>query len=188
MSWRERGPPAVPDLVGVRPHFGSALGLTDARYCLGPDSLQSLVCLHLHPSGERLLGGREVNSAATSRTKGTDMKFHNPWIDPRIVQATPEAAQVYLHTHGWKLIGPAANPALLLYERPENGDNTASVLVPVQLDQGSMLQRMIDLVADLARHENRWAVDVLRDILLQPGASTGANGPTVAKAIEPAPK
>lgn len=115
------------------------------------------------------------------------MKFRNPWIDPRIVQARPEAAQAYLRTHGWKLLGPAANPMLLLFEGPGDGTDAPAVLVPVQLDDGPMLQRMIDLVADLARFEDRWAVDVLRDILQQP-AESATNGPGVPAKSEPAPR
>jgi len=116
------------------------------------------------------------------------MKFHNPWIDPRIVQATPEAAQDYLVHHGWKLVGPAANPLVLLFERVENGEATPAVLVPRQLDEGPMLQRMIDLVADLARFEERWAVDVLQDILAPTANAKGTNGPGVTRPVEAAPK
>ena len=116
------------------------------------------------------------------------MKFRNPWIDPRIVQLGPEAAQAYLLAHGWKLLGPAANPALLMFAQPGDGEDTPTVLVPVELEEGPMLQRMIDLVADLARFENRWAVDVLSDMLRQPVAAAPANGPTVTTKAEPAPK
>ena len=116
------------------------------------------------------------------------MKFRNPWIDPRIVQLEPEAAQAYLLAHGWKLLGPAANPALLMFAQPGDGEDTPTVLVPVELDEGPMLQRMIDLVADLAHFEDRWAVDVLHDILRHPADSVAANGPAVPTMAEPAPK
>ena len=116
------------------------------------------------------------------------MKFRNPWIDPRIVQATPDAAEAYLLEHGWQRVGSAANPDLLMFEGPENGEETRTVLVPVQLDEGPMLQRMIDLIAELASFEDRWAVDVLRDILAQPAKGTPSNGPSVSRAVEPAPK
>jgi hypothetical protein len=112
------------------------------------------------------------------------MKFRNPWIDPRIVEAKPEAAQGYLLDRGWKLVGPAANPVLLMYEAPGNGEDTPPVLVPLHLDEGPMLQRMIDLVAELAHREGRWAVDVLRDILAQPIASHAANGPAAVRSQE----
>ncbi len=116
------------------------------------------------------------------------MKFLNRWIDPRISQVRPEAAQSYLLSHGWKLVGPALNPLMLLFEGPENGEDTPSVLLPLQLDEGPMLQRMIDLVADLSRFEDRWAVEVLSDILRQPAGLVPANGPAVPLSAEPSPK
>jgi hypothetical protein len=115
------------------------------------------------------------------------MKFRNPWIDPRIVQARPEDAQAYLTRHGWKLIGPASDPELLRYEI-EGNENTPTLFVPVRTGSGPALQWMIDLVADLAHFENRWAVDVLHDILRQPTDSAAANGPTVPTKAETAPR
>jgi hypothetical protein len=115
------------------------------------------------------------------------MKFHKPWIAPRIIQARPEDAQAYLTRHGWKLVGPATDPNLLRYEI--EGDETApTVFVPIRVGSGPALQWMIDVVADLARFEDRWAVDVLHDILRQPTDSPAANGPAVPAKAEPAPK
>jgi hypothetical protein len=115
------------------------------------------------------------------------MKFRNPWIDPRIVQVRPAEAKTYLLRRGWKALGPANNPLLEMFEGPGEGDNTPSVLVPLELDQGPMLQRMIDLVSDLAHFEDRWAVDVLNDILHQPNAeSVPAMGTNVPEKAEPA--
>lgn len=116
------------------------------------------------------------------------VKFHNRWIDPRITQVRPEAAQAYLLSHGWKLFGPAVNPLMLIFDAPGEGDDLPSVLLPLKMDEGSLLQRMIDLVADLSRFEDRWAVDVLSDILRQPSESVPANRPGVPLSIEPAPK
>lgn len=115
------------------------------------------------------------------------MKFRNPWIDPRIVEVRPEAAQAYLLAHGWQPLGPSTNPVLLMFDGPGDGEDVPTVLAPVKVDEGPMLQRMIELVADLARFEGRWAVDVLRDILQQP-AQAAANGPGVPTNAEPAPK
>jgi hypothetical protein len=116
------------------------------------------------------------------------MTFHrNPWIDPRVVQMRPEDAKAYLLRHGWKLLGPAANSSLLVFERSREGKDTSAVLLPQQLDDGPMLQRMIDLVADLARFEERWAGAVLHDILQQATAEpVSSNGPSLPTATEPA--
>jgi hypothetical protein len=113
------------------------------------------------------------------------MKFHNPWIDPRIAQLPPEAVEAYLLARGWKRVGPAANSALLLFEVAGPAGEPLTVLLPRQVTDGASLQRMIDVVADLARHEDRWAVEVLSDILRQRPASA-ANGPAAPAQVEPA--
>ena len=110
------------------------------------------------------------------------MKFRNPWIDPRIEQLGSAAAKAYLVRHGWKSLGPASNPILEMFEGPGLGEETQSVLVPLKTDHGPMLQRMIDLVGDLARFENRWAVDVLND-MLEPAGSAPINGPTAEQRV-----
>src|SRR5205085_10031601 len=63
-----------------------------------------------HPVGERLLRGGRTLHPATYPGKERTMKFRNPWIDPRIVQARPESARAYLLCHGWKSPGPAVKP------------------------------------------------------------------------------
>jgi hypothetical protein len=98
------------------------------------------------------------------------MKFRNPWIDPRIVQLRPEEVQAYLTQHGWKPVGPAENPDLLRYEVEANAE-APTLFVPVRVDSGPALQWLIDLVADLARFEDRWAVAVLQDLFSQPAGS-----------------
>jgi hypothetical protein len=115
------------------------------------------------------------------------MKFRNPWIDPRIAQARPEDAQAYLTSRGWKLVGPATNPELLRYEI-EGNENAPTMFVPIRVGSGPALQWMIDLVADLAHFEDRWAADVLHDILRQPADGAPANGPAVPKTAEAAPR
>ena len=104
------------------------------------------------------------------------MKFRNPWIDPRVTQLRPEAVEAYLLAHGWKLVGPAANPAMLLFERPGPADAPLTVLLPREVSDGASMQRMIDVVAELARSEGRWAVEVVSDLLRQPaGDPNGAS-------------
>jgi hypothetical protein len=112
------------------------------------------------------------------------MNFHNPWIDPRIVHLYPSVARAYLARHGWKSLGPAANPILDIFEGPGEGDDTPSVLVPLETDQGPMLQRMIELVGDMARFEDRFAVDVLNE-MLQPSGGSPVNGPAIHQPEKP---
>ncbi len=113
------------------------------------------------------------------------MTFRNPWIDPRVAHLPPEAVEAYLLAHGWKRVGPAANPALILFEIAGAGEGSLTVLLPRQVTDGASVQRMIDVVADLARHEDRWAVDVLSDMLRQHPAPA-VNGPAAQAQVEPA--
>jgi hypothetical protein len=109
------------------------------------------------------------------------MKFRNPWVDPRILQVRPADAEAYLLRRGWKPLGPtAANPDLLLFDGPGEGEGNPILSVPVLMDQGPDFQRMIDLVTELALFENRYAGDVLNDILQQaacgqPASPNGAD-------------
>jgi hypothetical protein len=116
------------------------------------------------------------------------MKFRNPWIDPRILQLRPEAVQAYLLSHGWEYLGPAMVPELLMFDTPEPRGEKPNVLLPLKLDDGALVQRMIELVGDVAVHEDRWAVEVLDEMLRQPVDSAASNGPATPKQAEPARK
>jgi hypothetical protein len=70
-----------------------------------------------------------------------------------------------------------------MFEQPDAGEDTRFGLVPLVSDQGPTLQRMIDLMCELAGLEDRWAADVLTD-MLQPSSTTPANGPAVDEPAE----
>jgi hypothetical protein len=115
------------------------------------------------------------------------MKFRNPWIDPRIVQVRPAAAQAYLRQRGWKPL-TTGQPNLLRFEGPPGKDGSPTVQVPL-LEQGrDYPQRVIELITDLALAEERYAVEVLDDILRQPQADPPApvHGTTPSTPPEPA--
>ena len=96
------------------------------------------------------------------------MKFRNPWIDPRILQVRPADAATYLRRHGWKPLGPApTNSDLMLFDGPGEGEVNPLLPVPVHMDQGADVQRMIEVITELALFEGRYAGDVLTDILQQ---------------------
>jgi hypothetical protein len=107
------------------------------------------------------------------------MKFRNPWIDPRIARVCPDDARAYLLGRGWKSLGLADNPIMEVFEAPGGGEEMPTVLLPLQVDQGPMLQRMIDVIGELARVEDRWAVDVLNDVL-----QGSPNGPANGSGLE----
>ena len=116
------------------------------------------------------------------------MKFRNPWIDPRILQVRPEAVRAYLLAHGWEYLGPAVMPDMLMFDTPQPRDDKPNVILPLKLEHGSQVQRLIELIAEVALYEDRYAGDVLTDMLRQPVESVPANGPGVPFPIEPAPK
>jgi hypothetical protein len=116
------------------------------------------------------------------------MKFRNPWIDPRILQVRPEAVQTYLLSHGWLYLGPALMPDMLMFDTPQPRDDKPNVILPLQLEHGSQVQRLIELIAEVALYEDRYAGDVLTDMLRQPIEPLAVNELGVSLPIEPTPK
>jgi hypothetical protein len=117
------------------------------------------------------------------------MKFRNPWIDPRVTRLRPEDVQAYLTRHGWRPAGPAGDPHLLRFERADGPEDGQTLFVPAEVRPGSLLERMIESVAELARYQDRWAVDVLADILRQPASeSLPPSGATAPSPPQPAPR
>lgn len=116
------------------------------------------------------------------------MKFRNPWIDPRILQVRPEAVRAYLLSHRWLYLGPADMPDMLMFDTPQPRDDKPNVILPLKLGHGSQVQRLIELISEVALYEDRYAGDVLTDMLRQPVESVPAEGPVVPLLIEPTPK
>ncbi len=113
------------------------------------------------------------------------MKFNNPWIDPRILDVRPEAARAYLRAHGWEELGPAAIPGLILYDSPTPRGDKPNVLLPTALDHPYQIQRLVELVTEVALYEGRYAVDVLDEIVEQPVNGASANGAPASAQAEP---
>jgi hypothetical protein len=110
------------------------------------------------------------------------MTFHNPWIDPRVVEVTSAAARAYLERTGWKLLPEEGT--MLHFEGPPGGGEGPTVWVPVNAQARDYTQRVIELITDLAIAEGRYAVEILNDILRQSAEPRHANGPTVAAKAE----
>lgn len=109
------------------------------------------------------------------------MMFRNPWIDPRVLKVMPSDAEAYLADHGWQRLKTTTS-GVIPFKRPSEG---TIVNLPIAPDEVDYPQRVIDLVAALAFAEDRWAVDVLADILHANNAATGGNG-SAAKSMETA--
>jgi hypothetical protein len=111
------------------------------------------------------------------------MTFSNPWIDPRILQVNPEAVRAYLLSHGWEDLGPATMPGLEMFDTPLPRGDRANVLLPTSLEHPYQIQRLVELVTEVALYERRFAGEVLNDLLATSANGTEGNGsPTSAKA------
>jgi hypothetical protein len=113
------------------------------------------------------------------------------WVDPRIQSVRVADVKHYLLRHHWK-IKPYPRPELLVFEGPldDNGQPIIQVL-PSEEHFVDYQQRLLELISSLAVIEDRYAVDVLNDILRQPvdgqpaGNGPGRSGAT--KRSKPAP-
>ena|SRR5436190_9456514 len=111
------------------------------------------------------------------------MKFKNPWIDPRIAQARAGAARTYLLEHGWE---PAETPSNTLFPfHPARKPDGPFVYVPMIPDPIWQLERMIELVGDIALAEGRYAGEVLNEILALPENNGAANGAVAEASARP---
>jgi hypothetical protein len=113
------------------------------------------------------------------------MKFRNPWVDPRVLQLKATDAEAYLANHGWKPMTPYSTN-VTAYSRSGDAADGPIVYVPTRYEAIEYPQRMIELVAALAFAEDRWAVDVLSDILQAKNAPTPINGTAAQQATETA--
>ena len=96
------------------------------------------------------------------------MTFHDPSIDPRILELPIlKAVRAYLLRNDWEYLGPAAVPDMLMFDTPDPRGDKPNVLLPLKLERPEQVQRMVELVGDVAQYERRWAVDVLADMLRQ---------------------
>jgi hypothetical protein len=88
-----------------------------------------------------------------------------PWIDPRIFAVRVAQVESYLLRHGWKR-RPSPRPQLLFFEGPQ-ADDGEPILQPVpSAERGSdYVQRIVEVITNLALIEDRYAVEVLNEIL-----------------------
>src|SRR5471030_2123203 len=92
----------------------------------------------------------------------------NPWIDPRVEKLRIAQIERYLRRNGWKESNLKATPMRAFRDSQLNG-----VFLP-GVDDDAFLRYAIDAVEGLARAENRFAGDVLTDLLSQSAADAEA--------------
>lgn len=117
-----------------------------------------------------------------------DRAMHQRWIDPRLRTVRIADIQAYLLRKGWQPV-PPDRPGVLVFQEPTvDEDGPLYQFVPDTEQRRDYVARIYELLAALGEIENRYAGDVLTDILRQPVESAPANGPGVSLTAEPAPK
>ncbi|MCI0455506.1 MAG: hypothetical protein L0Z62_00835 [Gemmataceae bacterium] len=112
-----------------------------------------------------------------------------PWVDPRVKFVKVAALKAYLLRQKWEEVA-SPRSQMLLFKGPVGDDGEPIIQAVPSAERGSdYTQRVIDLITNLAVIEDRYAVEVLNDILqgehedghAQPGSSTAKGLPSTAR-------
>ncbi len=111
-------------------------------------------------------------------------KFRDPWIDRRVLHIRSAAALDYMSRHGWVPV-PGPNPNFQMFAGPTaEGGQRITQPVPLFENTGEYVQRMIELITNVAILEDRAAAEVLDEMLSSTAPSL--NGAARNKASDPA--
>ena len=100
----------------------------------------------------------------------------NPWVDPRVEKVLMFHLETYLRRKGWKEGKSKVSPMRAFRDSQQNG-----VFLP-GVEDDEFLRYAIDAVTELARAEDRYAGDVLTDLLSQSTSDVAAKTTTPAVA------
>lgn len=92
------------------------------------------------------------------------IQFRNPWVDPRVTGVRPADLEAYLHDHGWQEASSAIPGVKRFLSEPRDATREA-VLVPEAVDDGQLLNLLVECLGTVAAWEGRYAGDVLNDLL-----------------------
>ena len=117
-----------------------------------------------------------------------DRQVHHWWVDPRIHLVRVADIRAYLLRREWKEV-PPDRPGVLVFEEPVvSEDGPLYQWIPDSEQRREYFQAVYELLAALGEIEERYAGDVLTDILDSSTArALSANGPqasTQAEAIQ----
>jgi hypothetical protein len=112
---------------------------------------------------------------------------HRRWIDPRLYSIRTANVQAYLLHNGWKPV-PPDRPGVLVFQEPASSkDGPLYQFVPLDEQWEGYPAQLYELIAALAEIEDRYAGDVLTDILKHSTAdaasTNGPGGPTKADSV-----
>jgi hypothetical protein len=110
------------------------------------------------------------------------------WIDPRVLTLSLADTLSYLRSRGWKEL-PTDREHHLVFEEPTQEDKSREpycAFAPDSEEYDIYGQMMFELITAVAEYEQRWATEIIDDIV---GASArnGAAAPNLAKP-EPSPE
>src|SRR5437867_9735281 len=96
------------------------------------------------------------------------MNSMNAWVDPRIALVRAEDVKAYLLRRKWELT-PRSDENMLVFFGPmdDSGLNPISFVMPASEKFSDFRPHMERLIGALGQIENRYAVDVLNDILAE---------------------
>jgi len=107
-----------------------------------------------------------------------------PWIDPRVASVRVPQIQAYLLQRGWKA-QPSPRSQVLLFVGPQADDGEPIVQAVPAPERGSdYTQRIVDVITNLALLEDRYAVEILSDIL-KSGQSEQSPAPVAPEVANP---
>jgi hypothetical protein len=134
-------------------------------------------------TGECLFGYGAGGHHESNPHRRARMNNMDRWIDPRVKRVKAASLQAYLRRRGWREV-PSPRPQLVMFEEPAPRGETPLVQ-PVPADEGGSdtIEGIVRAITNLAALEDRYAVEVLNDILQEPvGEPVGVNGPTTRPA------
>jgi hypothetical protein len=104
-----------------------------------------------------------------------DRQMRQRWLDPRLATVRVRDLRAYLLSKGWEII-PSDQPHELVFREP--GVNEAGPLyqwIPDSEMGRDYVQRVYEVIAAIAEVEDRYAGDIVSDIVRQPQEG-GSNG------------
>ncbi len=108
------------------------------------------------------------------------------WVDPRVTGVRVADVQEYLRRRGWAQ-QTAPRPQQLAFAEPTGApDERCVVYLPSSEQFADYPQRILEVITELAEIEDRYAVDVLDDILRARGHAE-PNGAAREPAAAPSP-
>ena len=102
-------------------------------------------------------------------------RYLQRWLDPRVFSLRVADVIAYLRRKGWTSVEPD-RPNVLVFQEPPGGGKELYQFVPASEEVEDYARQMTELITLLAFYEDRYAVDIVNDIVSSPdhGSANGA--------------